>query len=44
MQKRDWPYNLEPILLGRELDLPKGPRRKLITLRIVMQQVGFLTL
>ena len=39
MQRRDWPYNLEPILLGRELDLPKGPRRKMISLRLVMQQV-----
>ena len=39
MQKKDFPYNMEPMLFGRELDLPKGPRRRLITIRVVMQQV-----
>jgi hypothetical protein len=39
MQKKDWPYNLEPLLLGRELDLPRSPRRRWATLRLVMQQV-----
>lgn len=39
MQKKDFPYNLEPLLLGRELDMPKGPRRKSITIQIVMEQV-----
>ena len=39
MQKKDFPYNMEPFLLGRQLDLPKGPRRRLITIRLVMQQV-----
>ena len=42
MQKKDWPYNLEPLLLGRELDLPRSPRRRWATLRLVMQQArGF---
>lgn len=41
MQKKDFPYNLELPLLGRELDMPKGPERKAITISLVMQQVGF---
>ncbi len=39
LQKRDWPYNAEPQLVGRELRLPKGPRRKLVTLKLVMKQL-----
>ncbi len=39
MQKKEWPYNLEPLLFGRELNLPKSPRRRWITLRVIMQQV-----
>lgn len=39
MQKKDWPYNLEPVLFGRELNLPRSPRRRWITLRVIMQQV-----
>ncbi|KAK9909952.1 hypothetical protein WJX75_009980 [Coccomyxa subellipsoidea] len=39
MQKKDWPYNLEPVLFGRELNLPKSPRRRWITLRVIMQQI-----
>ena len=39
MQKKEWPYNLEPLLFGRELDLPRGPRRRWVTLRLVMKQV-----
>ena len=39
MQKKDFPYNLEQALLGRELDMPKGPQRKAVTLSLVMQQV-----
>lgn len=39
MQKKDWPYNVEPYIFGRELDLPKGPRRRAVTLRLLMQQV-----
>jgi hypothetical protein len=30
---------MEPLLLGRELDIPKGARRKLVTIRTVMQQL-----
>ena len=40
MQKKDFPYNLEQPLLGRQLDMPKGPQRKAITLSLVMQQVS----
>lgn len=43
MQKKDFPYNLEQPLLGRELDMPKGPQRKAVTISLVMQQVGILT-
>jgi len=39
MQKKDWPYNLEPLLFGRELNIPKGPERRWLSLRIVMKQV-----
>ncbi len=39
MQKKDWPYNLEPFLFGRDLNMAKGPRRRAITLRLLMQQV-----
>lgn len=27
---QDFPYNLEPVLLGRELEMDKGPVRRLI--------------
>ena len=30
---------MEPLLLGQELDMPKGPQRKAITISIIMQQV-----
>jgi hypothetical protein len=39
LEKKDFPYNMEPILLGRELKLPKSPRRRLITVRLVMKQL-----
>eukprot|EP00884_Botryococcus_braunii_P013258 jgi/Botrbrau1/21933/Bobra.0249s0056.1 len=39
MQKKDWPYNMEPYLFGRELAMPKGPRRRAVTLRLLMQQI-----
>ena len=38
MQKKDWPYNLEPLLFGRELNIPKGPERRWLSLRAVMKQ------
>ena len=40
MQKKDWPYNLEPLLFGRELNIPKGPERRWLSLRVVMKQAG----
>ena len=39
LQKRDFPYNLEPLLLGRTLDIAKSHRRRLITIRLVLRQV-----
>lgn len=41
MQKKDFPYNMEPLLLGQELDMPKGPQRKAVTISIIMQQVSY---
>lgn len=35
----DFPYNLEPVLLGRELRLPKGARRRMVTVKLVMRQL-----
>lgn len=40
MQKKEWPYNLEPLLFGRELNIPKGPQRRWLSLRVVMKQAG----
>ena len=40
MQKRDFPYNLETLLLGQEVDLPRGPQRAILTIRLVMLEVG----
>ncbi len=40
MQKKDWPYNLEPLLFGRELNIPKGPERRWLSLRVVMKQAS----
>lgn len=39
LQQKDFPYNLEPYLLGRELTIPKGPYRKLVSIKIAMQQI-----
>jgi hypothetical protein len=39
MTKREFPYNVEPILLGRELRLQKDKRRRLVTLKLVLQQL-----
>jgi len=39
LQQKDFPYNLEPYLLGRPLSIPKGPFRKLVTIKAVMQQI-----
>lgn len=40
MQKKDWPYNLEPLLFGRELNIPKGPERRWLSLRVVLKQAS----
>lgn len=39
MESRDFPYNLEETLLGRELRLPKGIRRRAITIRVAFKQL-----
>jgi len=36
---REFPYNLEPLLLERQLQVPRGPRRKLATIKLVMKQL-----
>ncbi len=36
---QDFPYNLEPYLLDRELRVPKGPERKAITVRLAFKQL-----
>ena len=42
MQKRDFPYNVEPLLLGRTLDIAKSHRRRLISIRLILRQVCML--
>lgn len=39
MQKREFPYNLEDALLGRELTIPMGSFRKMVTIKLVMKQI-----
>ena len=39
MQRREFPYNLEPLLLGRELRLPRGRKRRLASVKLVLQQL-----
>ncbi|PRW20521.1 Serine threonine- kinase chloroplastic [Chlorella sorokiniana] len=39
MVKKEFPYNLEQSLFGRELNIPKGPERKAAILRVAMQQL-----
>jgi serine/threonine protein kinase len=36
---REWPYSAEETFLGRELRLPKGPRRRAVTVRLAMRQL-----
>ncbi len=38
MQRKDWPYNLEPLLFGQALEGPRNAERRLASLRLVMQQ------
>lgn len=39
VQKKEFPYNLEQSLFGRELNIPKGPERKAAILRLACQQL-----
>ncbi|EFN52381.1 hypothetical protein CHLNCDRAFT_26777 [Chlorella variabilis] len=39
MQKKEFPYNLEQSLFGRELNIPKGPERKAAIIRVALQQL-----
>lgn len=39
LQKKEFPYNLEQSLFGRELNIPKGPERKAAILRVALQQL-----
>ena len=38
-QKKEFPYNLEQSLFGRELNIPMGPERKAAILRVALQQL-----
>jgi len=38
-KKNEFPYNMETLLFGRELKLPKGPRRKMVTIRLIVRQL-----
>lgn len=38
-QKKEFPYNLEQSLFGRELNIPKGPERKAAIIRVALQQL-----
>ncbi len=39
MSKKEFPYNMEDVLFGRELRLPKGPQRRALTLQVIMKQL-----
>ncbi|PNW87375.1 hypothetical protein CHLRE_02g120250v5 [Chlamydomonas reinhardtii] len=39
MERREWPYNLEPLLFGRELRAPRGPVRELVTIKEAFRQL-----
>lgn len=39
MRQRDFPFNLEPILLERPLRLPADKRRRLVTFKLVLAQL-----
>ena len=38
-KKGEFPYNAERLLFDRELKLPKGPRRKLVTVKLILKQM-----
>eukprot|EP00803_Ostreobium_quekettii_P001794 evm.model.scf_816.3 EVM.evm.TU.scf_816.3 scf_816:24362-31618(-) len=39
MQKKDFPYNLEPYLFKGPLNMPEGPYRQLVTVKLAMKQI-----
>lgn len=39
MTKKEFPYNMEPVLFGRALRLPQGPARKALTMQVIMRQL-----
>ncbi|GFR46678.1 hypothetical protein Agub_g8295 [Astrephomene gubernaculifera] len=39
MERREFPYNLEPLLFGRELRAPRGPAREAVTVKEAMRQL-----
>ncbi|KAG2452996.1 hypothetical protein HYH02_002333 [Chlamydomonas schloesseri] len=39
MERREFPYNLEPLLFGRELRAPRGPVRELVTIKEAFRQL-----
>ena len=39
MGAREWPYSAEQAFLGRELRLPRGARRRAVTVRLAMRQL-----
>ena len=39
LQQKEFPYNMEKYILGRELSIPKGPYRRLVSVKTAMQQI-----
>jgi len=39
MQSKEFPYNVEPLLLERQLRLPRGLERKAVTIRLIFRQL-----
>jgi hypothetical protein len=39
MRQRDFPFNLEPVLLDRPLRLPQDKRRRLVSFKLVLAEL-----
>eukprot|EP00192_Tetraselmis_astigmatica_P008809 CAMPEP_0117659130 /NCGR_PEP_ID=MMETSP0804-20121206/6261_1 /TAXON_ID=1074897 /ORGANISM="Tetraselmis astigmatica, Strain CCMP880" /LENGTH=662 /DNA_ID=CAMNT_0005465753 /DNA_START=305 /DNA_END=2295 /DNA_ORIENTATION=+ len=39
MMRKDFPYNMEEVLIGRELNIEKGPGRQLIMYKLISEQL-----
>lgn len=39
MLKKEFPYNVEELIFGEELNLPRGAQRSLITIKAIMLEV-----